>query len=224
MRQDPPAVAKNAAPRRRTDATVVAKRGRPRDPKRLQKIIDAASQQFLEYGYDRVSMDAVASAAGVSKMTLYNNFASKDALFEACVAYRTTGIFAGFNDDMLDPKRPAEALYLIAKQFVALMRADDVIRIHRVIYGLANTHPDICARFYGAGPEHVNAFVQAYLRAAVDVGSLRIERIGLAADQFLALSLGRAHLKATLGLGKPSAEADELLLRENVAMFIARYA
>lgn len=205
------------------DQLAIAKRGRPRDPKRLQKIFEAASQQFLEHGYDRVSMDAVASAAGVSKMTLYNNFASKDALFEACVAYRTTGIFAGFSDDMLDPKRPAEALTLIAQQFVSLMRADDVIRIHRVMFGLATTHPDICARFYSAGPEHVNQFVQCYLQKAVAVGSLVISQLSQAADQFLALNLGRSHFKATMGLGKPSIEADELFIRENVAMFIARY-
>jgi len=205
------------------DQPAIAKRGRPRDPKRLQKIFEAASQQFLEHGYDRVSMDAVASAAGVSKMTLYNNFASKDALFEACVAYRTTGIFAGFSDDMLDPKHPTEALTLIAQQFISLMRADDVIRIHRVMFGLATTHPDICARFYSAGPEHVNLYVQDYLKAAVAAGSLAISHISQAADQFLALNLGRSHLKATMGLGKPSAEADALLVHENVAMFIARY-
>ncbi len=205
------------------DQPTIAKRGRPRDPKRLQKIFEAASQQFLEHGYDRVSMDAVASAAGVSKMTLYNNFASKEALFEACVAYRTAGIFAGFSDDMLDPKRPAEALTLIAQQFVSLMRADDVIRIHRVMFGLATTHPDICARFYSAGPEHVNLYVQDYLKAAVTAGSLVINNISQAADQFLALNLGRTHFKATMGLGKPSIEADALLVHENVAMFIARY-
>ncbi|MEO6697878.1 MAG: TetR/AcrR family transcriptional regulator [Paraperlucidibaca sp.] len=202
---------------------IVAKRGRPRDPKRLQKIIEAASQQFLECGYDRASMDAVAVAAGVSKMTLYNNFASKDALFESCVAYRTTSIFADFNDDTLDPKQPNEALYLIAKQFVALMRADDVIRIHRLLYGLATTHPDICARFFNAGPEHVNQFVQRYLRAAHAEKSLCIDTISLAADQFLALQLGRPHLRATLGLGKPDAETEERLLRANVAFFTAAY-
>lgn len=202
----------------------VARRGRPRDPKRLQKIIEAASQQFLECGYDRASMDAVALAAGVSKMTLYNNFASKDALFESCVAYRTNSIFADFSDDTLDPKRPDEALYLIAKQFVSLMRADDVIRIHRLLYSLATTHPDICTRFFNAGPERVNEFVQRYLRAAHTENSLHIDDISAAADQFLALQLGRSHLRATLGLGKPEAEAEEHSLRANVAFFTAAYA
>lgn len=205
-------------------APLVAKRGRPRDPKRLQKIIDAASQQFLACGYDRVSMDAVAMAAGVSKMTLYNNFAGKEALFEACVAYRTNSMFTDFNDTLLDPKQPREALTRIAQQFVSLMRADDVINIHRVMHGLATTHPDICARFFNAGPEHVNQFVRAYLRQAVSAGSLHIDDISVAADQFLALCLGRLHLKATLGLGKPSAETDAQRQARHVALFIAGYA
>lgn len=203
---------------------LVAKRGRPRDPKRLQKIIEAASEQILEFGYDRVSMEAVAQAAGVSKMTLYNNFANKDALFEACVAYRTHSMFSDFNDQRLDPARPAEALLRISEQFVALMRADDVINIHRVMFGLANSHNDMCARFYNAGPKHVHGLVRDFLAAAVQANSVVIDDLDGAADQFLALNLGRPHLQATLGLGKPSLEADTRMREANVALFMARYA
>lgn len=199
------------------------KRGRPRDPERMKRVIEAASEQFLEQGYDRASMEAVALAAGVSKMTLYNYFPSKDALFEACVACRTDGIFADVSDDRLDPAHPEEALRLIAQQFLALMRADDVLRIHRILFGLASTHPDVCARFFKAGPERITARVRGYLDAAVSAGSLRIDNTALAADQFLALQLGRPHTRATLGLGTPPGEEDARLIRENVILFLARY-
>lgn len=200
------------------------KRGRPRDPERMKRVIENASQQFLEQGYDRASMEAVALASGVSKMTLYNYFPNKDALFEACVACRTDGIFEGFSNDRLDPARPAEALSLIAHQFLALMRADDVLRIHRILYGLASTHPEVCARFFKAGPERINALVRSYLTAAVAAGSLHIDDIQMAADQFLALQLGRPHIHATLGLGIPAATQDAELVRENIILFLARYA
>ncbi len=199
------------------------KRGRPRDPERMKRVIETASQQFLEQGYDRASMEAVALASGVSKMTLYNYFPSKDALFEACVACRTDTIFADFLSHRLDPALPIEALALIARQFLALMRADDVLSIHRILFGLAGTHPEVCERFYKAGPQRINALVQGYLAAARQAGSLHIDDIGMAADQFIALQLGRPHLQAMLGLGIPAGEEDERLIRENVALFLARY-
>ncbi|MEL0028690.1 MAG: TetR/AcrR family transcriptional regulator [Perlucidibaca sp.] len=189
----------------------------------MQRVIEAASEQFLEQGYDRASMEAVAQASGVSKMTLYNYFPSKDALFEACVACRTDSTFADFADHRLDPAQPAQSLARIARQFLALMRDEDALRIHRILYSLGSTHPEVCARFYKAGPLRVTALVRDYLAAATAAGSLRISSLDIAADQFLALLLGRPHTQAILGLGRPDSAEDEALIRENVALFLARY-
>lgn len=199
------------------------KRGRPRDPERMRRVLEAGAAQFLEQGYERASMEVVAQAAGVSKMTLYNYFPSKEALLEACVASRTDDMFAAFLIDRLDPAQPAQALELIGRQFVALMRADDALRIHRIMYGLASTHPEICDRFHQAGPQRTIDLTREYLTSAVAVGSLDVDDTELAADQFLALHLGTPHVRATLGLGTPPLADDEHLVRENVKLFLARY-
>lgn len=47
---------------------------------RVESIIHAALEEFLEKGYDGASMEAVAKRAGVSKGGLYHHFANKDAL------------------------------------------------------------------------------------------------------------------------------------------------
>src|SRR5262245_16145287 len=53
----------------------------PRDAAKTRKrILDAAYAEFRRRGYSRVSMDEIASAARVTKRTLYYHFASKDAL------------------------------------------------------------------------------------------------------------------------------------------------
>jgi AcrR family transcriptional regulator len=46
-----------------------------------ERILDTAYQLFYERGFSRISMDAVAARAGVTKRTLYNHFDSKDTLF-----------------------------------------------------------------------------------------------------------------------------------------------
>jgi len=46
------------------------------------KIIDSAKKLFTEYGFKRVSMDEIASYAGVAKGTIYLYFKSKNELFK----------------------------------------------------------------------------------------------------------------------------------------------
>ncbi len=46
------------------------RRGRPRDPERMRRVLDAAKQHFYEHGYEGANLDAIANEAGVSKMTV----------------------------------------------------------------------------------------------------------------------------------------------------------
>lgn len=56
------------------------RRGRPRDPSRDEAIIDAAVDVLVRDGYDRLSMEGVATAAGVGKATVYRRWSSKAEL------------------------------------------------------------------------------------------------------------------------------------------------
>lgn len=52
-----------------------------------QSIIDAAFAEFLEHGYARGTTVSVAQRAGLSKVTLFRYFESKEALFEAVIQH-----------------------------------------------------------------------------------------------------------------------------------------
>jgi AcrR family transcriptional regulator len=58
--------------------------------KRRQRILDAATKVFTEIDYHSVHMDAVATAAGVGKPTLYRYFETKEALFFAALEQSLT--------------------------------------------------------------------------------------------------------------------------------------
>src|SRR3954447_656387 len=49
-------------------------RGRPRDPRRREAILGAAIALVAEVGYDRVTVEALAARAGVSKPTIYRRW------------------------------------------------------------------------------------------------------------------------------------------------------
>ena len=46
-----------------------------------QRLLEQAERLFLGKGYKAVTMDEIAAAAGISKMTIYNQFQSKENLF-----------------------------------------------------------------------------------------------------------------------------------------------
>src|SRR4051794_3291532 len=48
-------------------------------------LLDGALEVFAADGYARVSIDAIARAAGVSSRTIYNQFGDKAGLFEAVI-------------------------------------------------------------------------------------------------------------------------------------------
>jgi AcrR family transcriptional regulator len=53
-----------------------------------EKLIRAAASLFEKNGYNATGVDAVVSAAGVAKMTLYQHFPSKDQLVIAVVQFQ----------------------------------------------------------------------------------------------------------------------------------------
>src|SRR3954453_17821745 len=56
------------------------RRGRPRDPEAEPRIRRYAVQLLLERGFDGMTVDDVAEAAGVGKATIYRRWASKEEL------------------------------------------------------------------------------------------------------------------------------------------------
>src|SRR5437868_12962540 len=59
--------------------------GRPKDLEKRAAILEAAMALFPDRGYDGTSVEAIAQAAGVSKLTVYSHFADKETLFGAAV-------------------------------------------------------------------------------------------------------------------------------------------
>jgi len=73
--------------------------GRPRDERATQAITEAALRQLAALGYARVSMESIASEAGVARATVYRRFKDKADLITAAIAENPGGRF---------PDRPSD--------------------------------------------------------------------------------------------------------------------
>jgi TetR/AcrR family transcriptional repressor of mexJK operon len=206
------------------DGAPKPQRGRPRDPERCRRILEAARNHFYEHGLARASVDAIAADAGVSKMTVYSHFGSKEGLFEAVVRERTDRVMGGVAGvEALDPKQPRKALLAIGEQFLALTREEGALGKFRSVYGAAGAQPEACRAFYRQGPERLIGELASYLRRADAAGTLKVPHPRQAADLFLSMFKGDGHVRGLLKLDRPDERENRALLREAVRVFMAAY-
>lgn len=169
-------------------------------------------------------MDAIAADAGVSKMTIYSHFISKEALFEAVVRDRIDRVVGGIEGiDSLDPEFPEAALMAIGEQFLALARDERELGQFRALYGAASMQPLACQAFHRQGAERLITDLASYLQRTTEAFTLSIPDPRLAADLFLAMFLGDGHIRGLLKLQMPEAAQNRALLHEAVRVFLAAY-
>jgi len=82
--------------------------------RKKQAIVEAGKRLFLSQGVADTTMDQVAEAAPVSKMTIYNAFGSKEGLLEAVVdSFIEEGV-RGFEEACAAASDPLDALRRVA--------------------------------------------------------------------------------------------------------------
>ncbi len=63
-------------------------RSRPTRAQTRERLLQAAGEMFAERGYDRASLDDIATAAGLTKGAVYSSFTGKEDLFYALMRER----------------------------------------------------------------------------------------------------------------------------------------
>lgn len=101
------------------------------------RLLDAAYEQFCRTGIQKSTMEDVARTAGVSRITVYRRFATKDALVEQVVQREFRRYFDQFLVDIEQAKTATDRVVL---GFVSALRA---IRRNPLIGGLMTTEPDV---------------------------------------------------------------------------------
>jgi TetR/AcrR family acrAB operon transcriptional repressor len=66
------------------------------NPEREKRILKAAAELIVHYGYDKTTVDEIARAAGVSKGAIYLHYKSKDDLFEALILSESEAMLARY--------------------------------------------------------------------------------------------------------------------------------
>lgn len=129
------------------------------------RILDAAYDQFCRMGIQRSTMEDVARRAGVSRITVYRRFATKDALVEHVVRREFRRYFDQF---LLDIEAAETAADRVVLGFVSSLRA---IRQNPLIGGLLEVEPDMLMPSMIGDGGHTLATVRQFV-----AGQLRREQ------------------------------------------------
>ena len=89
-----------------------------------EKILEKATDMFLNYGFKSVTMDDIANAMGISKKTIYAHYANKTNLVGDSTMYKFDIISNGIDHICELQKNPIEELYEI-KKFVMMHLKDE---------------------------------------------------------------------------------------------------
>ncbi|MBG0775957.1 MAG: TetR/AcrR family transcriptional regulator [Desulfovibrionaceae bacterium] len=196
-------------------------------------IIMAAVPAFERLGFSGVSMEQIATAARVSKRTLYRHYPGKEAVFAAIIAYlrreRRTQPYPVYDQD-----RP------VAPQLEALTRAmcvnlndEDRVRLTRIILSELLRVPALGGPAHGdpahgclvdGDPDREDLEPFRWIDAAMRAGALRRGDPGLALRQLAALVKAEV-LWPRLTMGRPALDEAEIdaAARECAAVLLARY-
>ncbi|MGA9334223.1 MAG: TetR/AcrR family transcriptional regulator [Rudaea sp.] len=199
--------------------------GRPKDMEKRAAILDAAKQLFIGQGFDNTSMDAIANAAGVSKLTVYSHFHDKETLFTEAVRSKCEEQLPAeiFMPDLKGPIR--NQLLTIARAFFSLITSDDALAMHRTIVSNGQQSPKLAQLFWEAGPARVQEAFSAFLRDEVAAHQLDVPDVHRAATQFFCLLKGECHARMEFGCCDDLCEREiDEHLEATVELFLRAYA
>lgn len=206
------------------DLTTARKKvGRPTDEAKRAAIVEAASQRFFDHGFAGTSIEQVAADAGVSKVTIYNHFGDKRALFAATVERECEKMRGYFNLDAVPSGSICERLTVIAQAMFDFLSRPEMVAFERRIAAETEHDPAIGQAFLEAGPWRMKAAFAAWLSHAHAQGELSIPDAALAAEQFVSMAKGMGDLERRFG-SVPTNADNAQRISGAVDVFLAAYS
>lgn len=198
------------------------KAGRPLDAAKRAAIVETAAHHFFHHGYAATAIEQIAADAGVSKVTIYNQFGDKRALFTAAVEAECEKMRGHFSIEAMPQGTIRERLTTIGEAIFAFLFRPEMMQFERRIAAETEADPAIGAAFLEAGPWRMKQAFAAWLARAVAVGELTIGDPLLAAEQFVSLCKGMGDLERRFG-AEVSPEHSRKRIAGAVDMFLAAY-
>ncbi|MFI1328154.1 TetR/AcrR family transcriptional regulator [Streptomyces sp. WAC04189] len=189
-----------------------------------EAITSAATELFLDRGYDGTSLARIAEAAGVSKSTLFKQFPTKAALFEVIVT-------ESWQRDAGDTAARQQAgdlrsgLTAIGHRYADLIGQPRMTGLFRIVISELPRFPELGRMQFRLGKMPYFASVQHYLESEHGAGNADVPDAESAANQFLGMIANYVLWpRMLLTDWNPTASDIHNAVEEAVQTMLARYA
>lgn len=196
--------------------------GRPVDPAKRDAIITAATDSFFEHGYAASTIEGIAALAGVSKVTIYNQFGDKRALLAAAVIRECERMREHSEVVSAGGAPLPERLRTIGAAMVAFLSRPEMVQFERRIAAETEHEPEIGIAFLDNGPRRMKAAFSALLERAHAAGELDVPDPAMAAEQFASMCKGMGDLERRFG-APPDPARDAARIDSAVSVFLRAY-
>ncbi|MEZ0114985.1 TetR/AcrR family transcriptional repressor of mexJK operon [Catenulispora sp. EB89] len=163
-----------------------------------EEVLVAAEELFLRHGYTDTTMQAVAVHAGVAKATVYSNFPTKDALFEAVVARRAEVNGTSVEHIDLESRDARATLVELAACFLSVIYSREQLELLRTVVADARRLPHLGALVVEGAGQETRETIHEYFSRLDAWGELEVSDLDMAVEYFLAIIKADRHVKLLL--------------------------
>jgi TetR/AcrR family transcriptional repressor of mexJK operon len=187
-------------------------------------ILRAATEAFLEAGYERASMDEIAAKAAVSKATVYSHFRNKEALFEAIIRELCQRLVTPLRLGESERADPAATLTAFARSYVEVLLDPASLALHRLLVAEATRNRDLAGMSYRVGGGQAVRGLAEYLAQETAKGSLSVKDPIVAAEQLFGMLNGHLQVRALLHVEpRPAPDTLDRFVVTAVETFLRAY-
>jgi TetR/AcrR family transcriptional regulator, mexJK operon transcriptional repressor len=194
-------------------------RHRPVDKAKRAAILDAAREEFFAHGFAAASIEAIALASKTSKVTVYNRFGTKEALFTAVVERECFLMNAGLEKMELTQGNIRHALIDFGENMMRFLMQPNVMRFERRIAAESEHMPQIGALFLNAGPRMMQEKLTKMIEQAISANTIKACDSHIAAGHLYGMITGFDVFMSRFS----QQPIDRNMLRSNVTEAIDRF-
>ncbi|MEV4067626.1 TetR/AcrR family transcriptional regulator [Nonomuraea dietziae] len=189
-----------------------------------QAIVAAARDMFVRDGFD-TNMDVIAAAAGVSKVTVYNHFRSKEELFTEVIGQamdEAHATLAEVRAHLVDTEDVREALTRTARAMVEAATDPSRLALRNLVTSELRRFPELGQSYQQRGPGRSAAALGEVFGDLCARGQLAIADMEVAVIQFFGLTVYPHLIVSSIGatLGQ---DLTDRLIADGVDTFLSRH-
>ncbi len=182
-------------------------------------MLGAATELFLEKGFERTSLSDIVDRSKGSRSTLYEYFGNKEGLLRAMVEDAAAMVRQNVGIDSVAQGMTEAGLVELGVRFIRAVLAPDVVAVYRIVASEGRWVSGIAELFYQASVQEQKGRLSDWFRQARSSGGFKDISPDDLTRLFVGIVLADFHVRHTIGLD-PTWDDDEIQRHTRLAVGI----